>query len=65
MMSQKQQNEALQIAQFVLENGRVEANAGKINPASMESEVEFEAAERGHDSNTAAEMGKYAASNSQ
>ncbi len=64
MLSQNQQNEALKLAKFVVENGRVESKGGKFNPASMEEEVGFEASERGHDARTAQEMGRYAARNS-
>lgn len=64
MLSQKNQQVAMEIAQFVAENGRVESRGGKFNPASMEVEVSFEASERGFDSKTAEAMGKFAAKNS-
>ena len=64
MLTQKQQEEATKLAQFVAENGRVQAKGGKFNPASMEEEVSFEASERGFESKTAQEMGKFAAKNS-
>ena len=60
-LSDADRNEAMKIAQFVAENGRVQSKGGKFNPASMEAEVDFEAGERGIDSTTAAEMAKYAA----
>ena len=62
-LTQAEQNEALQIAQFVIENGRVESTDGNINPASLAAEVSFEASERGLDSATAEAMGEYAANN--
>lgn len=64
MLSQKDQEVAMQLAQFVAESGRVKSNGGKFNPHSMEVEVSFEAGERGYDSKTAQEMGKHAAKNS-
>ena len=64
MLSQKNQEVAMQLAQFVSENGRVQAKGGKFNPASMEEEVSLEASERGFESKTAQEMGKFAAKNS-
>lgn len=64
MLSQNQQNEAMSIARFVAENGRVASKGGKFVKSSMEAEVSFEASERGHDSRTAQEMGRYAARNS-
>lgn len=64
MLSQKNQQVAMEIAQFVAENGRVESKGGKFNSHSMEVEVSFEASERGFDSKTAEEMGKFAAKNS-
>ena len=64
MLSQNQQNEAMRIARFVAENGRVRSKGGKFVKASMEAEVSFEAGERGHDARTAQEMGRYAARNS-
>ena len=64
MLSQKNQQVAMEIAQFVSENGRVESKGGKFNPASMANEVSFEASGRGFDSKTAEEMGKFAAKSS-
>lgn len=64
MLSQKNQEVAMQLAQVVAENGRVKSKGGKFNPASMEEEVSFEASERGFESKTAQEMGKFAAKNS-
>ena len=60
-LSDAEKNEALEIARFVVENGRVESIDGELNPDSLETEVEFEASERGHKDADAAEMGKYAA----
>lgn len=64
MLSQKNQEVAMQLAKFVAENGRVQSKGGKFNPHSMEEEVIFEASERGFESKTAQEMGKFAAKNS-
>lgn len=47
MSSQAIQNQAAEISQFVIENGRVESDASGINLASLEAEVEFECRERG------------------
>jgi hypothetical protein len=46
--SQDQMNTAAQIAQFVVENGRVESDGrGNLNLESLRAEVEFECGERG------------------
>ena len=60
-LSQDEQEQAAQIAQFVIENGRVIATDGKPEPESLAVEVSFEASERGIDSATAEAMGEYAA----
>ena len=61
MLSQQLKDEAVKLAQFVVENGRVESKGGKFIPASMEEEVSFEASERGYDARTAQQMGRFAA----
>lgn len=63
MLSQKNQEVAMQLAQFVAENGRVESKGGKFNPASMEESASRPANEASR-SETAQEMGKFAAKNS-
>ena len=60
-LTQDQQEQAAQIAQFVIENGRVIATDGKPKPESLAVEVSFEASERGVDGATAEAMGDYAA----
>lgn len=60
-LTQEQQEQAAQIAQFVIENGRVAATNGKPQRASLAVEVSFEASERGVDSATAEAMGEYIA----
>jgi predicted transcriptional regulator len=62
-LTQDEQEQAAQIARFVIESGRVVATDGNIEPASLEVEVSFEASERGIDSATAAAMGEYIAQN--
>ena len=48
MSSQNIQNQAAEIAQFVIENGRVESDGnGSFNTESLRVEVEFECNERG------------------
>lgn len=58
-LSQDEQEQAAQIARFVIENGRVIATDGKPEPESLAVEVSFEASERGIDSATATAMGEY------
>ena len=62
-LTQDEQEQAAQIARFVMENGRVIATDGKPEPESIAVEVSFEASERGIDSATAEAMGEYAAQN--
>lgn len=64
MLSQQNKEVAMQLAQFVAENGRVLTSGGKFVKESMRVEVSFEASERGYDSKTAEAMGKHAARNS-
>ena len=64
MLSHHLQQVAMEIAQFVAENGRVESKGGKFVKESMRVEVSFEASERGFDSKTAEACGRHAARNS-
>ena len=58
-LSQDEQEQAAQIARFVIENGRVIATDGKLEPESLAVEVSFEASERGIHGDVAEAMGEY------
>ena len=62
-LSQDEQEQAAQIARFVIENGRVIATDGETEPESLAVEVSFEASERGIPGDVATAMGEYAAQN--
>lgn len=60
-LSQSEQTNAMQIAQDVIEAGRVlTTQRGTLNKESLRVEVSFEASERGYDVATAEAMGKFA-----
>lgn len=59
-LTQTEQSVALNIARYVIENGRVESGDGGINDESLRVEVSFEAGERGYDDETAEAMATYA-----
>ncbi len=59
-LTQDEQEQATQIARFVMEQGRVQSEDGKPLPDSLAAEVSFEASERGFDEATAEAMGDYA-----
>lgn len=59
-LSQNEQNEALDIARFVIENGRVESGDGGFIDESLRTEVSYEAGERGYDDETAEAMATFA-----
>jgi hypothetical protein len=64
-LSMNEQLEAMAILSDCVDNGRVEADeSGKLNPASVQVEVSFQAGEQGYDSDTAEAMGDYAAQSS-
>lgn len=47
MASRNQIDQAVEIARFVVENGRVEGDEGNLNLESLRIEVEIECGERG------------------
>lgn len=60
-LSNSEKTNAMQIAQDVIENGRVlMTQRGTFNKESLKVEVSFEAGERGYDSATAEAMARFA-----